>query len=197
MSTRRPIDSITVSADATRATVHTRVDQFYREFLDEIDTSVKTEDQAFEAHLKIIIWGVMYLEGLANYKLYRLTERLLARKAALFGHYWGLMKQAKLEDKIALVFASDGVRRPSLQTNLKKLSQLVELRNRLVHFKDSPTEFEFAELRSKLKVNAPLAEWFDHVPNPKIVKDLLATTPEERKSLLQQVGDRLEGVHVC
>lgn len=196
MATRRPIHSITVSPDAKRATVHTRVDQFYREFLDEIGTSTKTEDEAFEAHLKIIIWGVMHLEGLVNYKLYHLTERLLARNGALFGHYWGLMKQAKLEDKIALIFASDGVRRPWLNAKLKKLTPLVEMRNRLVHFKDSPMEFEFEGLRSKLEINAPLAKWFEHVPNPRIVTDLLATTPEERKSFFQQIGDYLEGVHV-
>jgi hypothetical protein len=31
-------------------------------FLDEVDTSPQTEEGAFEAHLKIIIWGVLYLE---------------------------------------------------------------------------------------------------------------------------------------
>jgi hypothetical protein len=194
---RRPIHSITVSKDATRAHVHTRVDEIYRRFLDEIETDCKSEQETFDAQIKVIIWGILYLEGLVNYKLYRYTERLFASQIGLLAEYWALTKQARLEDKLTLIFAADGVRRPWVKAALSKLGKVVELRNRLVHFKDAPTEFEFATLRSKLEINAPLAKWFEHVPDPRIVSELLSGSVEERKSFLQTIGDRLEDVQVA
>jgi hypothetical protein len=197
MRGRRPIHSITVSKDAKRAHVHTRVDEIYRRFLDEVETENHTEQQAFDAQIKVVLWGILYLEGLVNYKLYRYTERLFSGQIGLLAEYWALTKQARLEDKLTLIFAADGVSRSWVKSSLSKLSKVVELRNRLVHFKDAPTEFEFATLRGKLEVNAPLTKWFEHVPDPKIVTELLKVPVGERKTFLQNIGDRLEEVHVA
>lgn len=196
MARHRPIHSIIVSKDASRATVHTRVEQFYRSFLDDIDPECKSENEAFKAHLQIIIWGLLYLEGLSNFKLYRYTEHQFIASPALVPSYWQLTKQARLEDKITLLFSADGVQRPWVPEAMKKLTRIIEQRNRLVHFKDAPTQFAFTDLRRKLETNAPLAKWFEHVPDPRIVSDLLAVLPLERKTFIQNVGDRLEEVHV-
>ena len=184
---------IDLATDASRATVHTRVELLYRHFLEEIPIRHANEDSLFEAHLKAIIWGALYIEGLVNHKLYGFTVAKLSTPELVDG-YWNLTKQARIEDKIDLVFASDHVKRPWLKEARKKFLKMVDMRNRLVHFKDIPTAFEFSVLREKLGTNAPSSKWVEHTPHPKIVADLLAEPLEERVKLFLALGDGLEHV---
>lgn len=190
---RRPIHQITVSPDASRATVHTRVDLLYRKFLEEVGIEQKNDEMLFDAHLKVIIWGVLYIEGLVNFKLYSFTASKLSMPD-LIDSYWSLTKQARIEDKLDVVFAADHVKRPWLKETKKKFLKVVEVRNRLIHFKDVPTAFEFSTLRAKLETNAPLAKWVEHAPNPRIVADLFSVPLEDRKKLFQSLGDALERI---
>ena len=184
---------INLANDASRATVHTRVELLYRHFLEEIPTKHVNEDALFEAHLKAIIWGALYIEGLVNFKLYEFTTAKLS-SPELVDSYWVLTKQARIQDKLDLVFAADPVKRPWLREAKKKLFKMIEERNRLVHFKDVPTRFEFSVLREKLGTNAPSSKWVEHTPHPKVVSDLLSEPLEERIQLFLTIGDALEGV---
>lgn len=184
---------INLSIDASLATVHTRVELFYRHFLEEIETEHTSEDTLFEAHLKAIIWGVLYIEGLVNYKLYTFNVTKLSTPD-LVDSYWKLTRQTNIRDKLDLVFAADRVERPWLLEAKKKFHKNVEERNRLVHFKDVPTAFEFSVLREKLGTNAPSSKWVEHTPHPKVVADLLSEPLEERIKLFLSLGDSLENV---
>ncbi|HUW75847.1 MAG TPA: hypothetical protein VMV70_04140 [Gallionella sp.] len=184
---------INLSTDASRASVHTRVELFYRHFLEEIETEHTSEDTLFEAHLKTIIWGVLYIEGLVNYKLYTFNVTKLSTPD-LVDSYWKLTRRTNIQDKLDLVFAADRVERPWLLEVKKKFHENVEERNRLVHFKDVPTAFEFSVLREKLGTNAPSSKWIEHTPHPKVVADLLSEPIEERIKLFLSLGDSLENV---
>jgi hypothetical protein len=190
---RRPIHEIKVAKDASWATVHTRVDHIYRDFLEEIDLAPKTEEAAFEAHLKMIIWGVLYVEALLNFKLYELTRSEFSDEAVV-NTYWSLTKQARIDDKLDFVFEYGHIKSTTVRENRQTFTRMVEERNRLVHFKDVPTEFAFSTLRAKLEINAPLQKWFDNAPSPKIVSDLLATSLEDRKKVFLTLGGLLERV---
>lgn len=191
---RRPHFQITSDAKGKRASVHTRVELFYRRFLEEVVRPYNNDEDLFDAHLKAIIWGALYIEGLANYKLYEFTEAKLARHD-LVGSYWELIKQARIKDKLDVIFASDGIKRPWLKELKKKYLKMVDERNRLVHFKEIPTPLDLSSLVAKLGVNAPSSKWSDHTPYPKIVLDILAVPLEERMKVFLKLGDALEQVH--
>lgn len=191
---RRPIFEVTTyPSQGSTGYVHTRVELFYRWFLEEVDAEHNNDEDRFEAHLKAIIWGVLYIEGLVNYKLYQFTAAKLARRD-LVDRYWDLTKQARIEDKIDLVFASDRAKRPWLKDLKKKFMKMVVERNRLVHFKDAPRPIDLPALVAKLGINAPSSKWSEHTPHPRIVADLLVEPLRARIETFTTLGDALERV---
>lgn len=191
---RRPHFEITVPYPGSATYVHTRVELFYRRFLEEVDLEYNNDEDLFDAHLKAIIWGVLYVEGLVNYKLYEFTATKFARRD-LVESYWNLTKQASIQDKLDLVFASDRSKRPWLKDLKKKFMKMVNERNRLVHLKEVPTSFDMPALVAKLGINAPAVKWKEHTPYPKIVADLLAEPLDARIETFLTLGDALERVH--
>jgi len=191
---RRPQFEITVPLSGTTAYVHTRVELFYRRFLEEVDIEYNNDEDLFEAHLKAIIWGVLYVEGLVNYKLYEFTAAKFARHD-LVENYWELTRQASVQDKLDLVFASDGLKRPWLKDLKKKFMKMVNERNRLVHLKEVPTPFDLPALVCKLGENASAAKWSECSPYPRIVTHLLAESLHARIDTFLSIGDALERVH--
>lgn len=192
---RRPHFEITTDIrHGSTSYIHTRVELFYLRFLEEVDAEYNNDEDLFDAHLKAIIWGVLYIEGLTNYKLYEFTTAKFSRRD-LIESYWDLTKQARIQDKLDLVFASDRLKRPWLKDLRKKFMKMVDERNRLVHFKEVPTPFDMPALVAKLGINAPGTKWNEHSPYPKIVADLLAEPLHTRIETFLRLGDALERVH--
>ena len=192
MVSPRPPFEITDYADG-RTYVHTRVELLYRRFLEELDREYPNEEALFEAHIQAIIWGVLYVEGLLNYKLLAFTTKKLGR-ADLVDGYWNLVKQAKIQDKFDLVFSVDSVKRPWLKAARQKFVKMVEERNRLVHLKEKPTPMDLKAFVEKIGPNAPTSAWNEHAPRPKIVGDLLAIDLLDRIQIILDVGDGIERV---
>ena len=192
MVSPRPPFEITDYADG-RTYVHTRVELLYRRFLEELDREYPNEEALFEAHIQAIIWGVLYVEGLLNYKLLAFTTKKLGR-ADLVDGYWNLVKQAKIQDKFDLVFSVDSVKRPWLKAARQKFVKMVEERNRLVHLKEKPTPMDLKAFVEKIGPNAPTSAWNEHAPRPKIVGDLLAIDLVDRIQIILDVGDGIERV---
>lgn len=192
---RRPHFEVTIPNinKSSTAYVHTRVELFYRRFLEEVDTEYQNDAELFDAHIKAIIWGVLYIEGLVNHKLYEFTAVKFVRRD-LVDSYWELTKQARLKDKIDLVFAIDGVKRPWLKELMKKFMKMVDERNRLVHFKEVPTPFNLPSLVAKLGINAHSTKWNEHTPYPKFIKEILLTSLHDRVEIITSLGDALERV---
>jgi len=182
---RRPHFEVTVPNinKSSAAFVHTRVELFYRRFLEEVDAKYQNDAELFDAHIKAIIWGVLYIEGLVNHKLYEFTATKFARRE-LADSYWELTKQARIKDKIDLIFAIDGVKRPWLKDHKKKFMQMVDERNRLVHFKEVPTPFDLPALVAKLGINAHSTKWSEHTPYPKFIAEILSVSLHDRVEII-------------
>lgn len=190
---RRPHFEITDQLEGNTAYVHTRVELYYRDFLAELPTSHNNDEELFASHIKALIWGVLYIEGLLNYKLYAFTKSRLDAPD-LVERYWDMTKQARIQDKLDLMLSIDRVKRPWAKVACKKFGKMVEERNRMVHFKDVPTPFDLPKLVAKIGPNAPSSAWIEHTPSPKIVLDLLATPLQERLDLFILLGDGIERI---
>lgn len=190
---RRPHFKITDHREGDTAYVHTRVELYYRDFLDELPAVYQNDDELFTAHIKALVWGVFYIEGLLNYKLYAFTKARLGA-ISLVEKYWELTKQARIQDKLDLILSVDRTKRPWAKVACKKFGKMVEERNRLVHFKDVPTPFNLPELVAKVGSNGPSSEWIKHTPLPKIVLNLLSTPLQERLDIFILLGDEIERI---
>jgi len=190
---RRPIHQITVAKDGSRATVQTDFDAVCKDFLDAIDLSPKNEAALFEAHVQMIVWGVLFVEGLSNRKLYQVTRKEF-RKAEFVPYYWALTKQSRLQDKLMFLAEYAGVKVTTYKPLLNRFNRMIEERNRLFHYKEVPTEFDFPTLRQKLEINAPLNDWLKHAPLPQIVTELFSTPLVDRQATISQVERLLERI---
>ncbi len=188
----KPHFTITDIPISNESFIHTRVELYYRDFLEDLDTIYADDDALFRGHIQAIIWGVLYIEGLVNHKLRQFTASRLPKLVS--EKFWALTKHSKLEDKIDLVLSIGGLQGPRLSSAMKQFTGMVAERNRLVHFKDSPTKFDLPTLIGKIGPNAPWEKWEDHAPPPKIVKDLFAKDIRERIETFRTVGDALENV---
>ena len=185
---RRPPFEVPTHDYGATASVHTRAELYYRGFVDEVDTEFSNDEDLFEAHLKVIIWGVLYIEGLVNYKLRALPAT--RRRNAGITAAW--LKDAGINEKLDVAFAQDRVVRPWLVNVRDRFRKLVTDRNRLVHFRDKPTPFDLPSLVSKLGINASGDKWSEHTPHPRIVTHLLAVPLAERVETIHRLGDSLE-----
>lgn len=194
MVKQRAIDSITISPKSAKATVHTRLDQTFLYFVEETATESTDQQSEVDAHVKLVVWGALYFEALTNHKLRTITTLVLAGHERMIEPMWQLSRQARLDDKVAAVFALDGAIRPTLKVQMTALARFLELRNRIVHFKDVPTEFDFSEIRKNTSKNADLKEWFVHAPDTKIVKELCSQSLTQRKKFILDFGQMIERI---
>lgn len=192
---RRPHFEITSHDNGKSAFVHTRVELYYRDFLEDLDVGYNNDEDLFSAHVKAPIWGFLYIEGLLNYKLRTFTQTRLDDHSDLADRYWQLTKQAKVQEKLDLILSIERrVEAPWVSGAKKKFRQMVDERNRLVHFKDAPTPFDLSDVVAKVGPNAGSAAWSEHTPKPRIVGDLLSTPLRERLDHFRMLGDAIEAI---
>ncbi len=103
---RRPHFEIIAHPKGNAAYVHTCIELYYREFLEGLPIEHSNDEELFASHIKCLVWGVLYIEGLLNYKLYRFTKSRLAKFADA---YWDLAKQSRIQDKLTLILSLDQV----------------------------------------------------------------------------------------
>jgi hypothetical protein len=115
----------------------------------------KVDRNKVDHGIKVVVFGSFWLEALVNRVLSRIVMRETHGES--FGRaVWAGLKRVSLRDKLVLsrAYASDvvGCREAIC---LPELDRLLEVRNRLAHFKDSDTlvaEFSFLDFDEVLPV---------------------------------------------
>ena len=93
-----------------------------------------------KAGIKVVIFGIFWIEALSNFIL---REAVINEsKDSSFGNAcWQILRRAALSDKIELLFV---LATESIKTRycdlFPEFKKVLELRNRLAHFKDSDTQ---------------------------------------------------------
>lgn len=167
------------------------LDVIFRDFLKDVSDKVKDTRGAVEAHIQVVIWGSLYVEALANRLCRELLEEQIDQLDSRYTGfhrartYWGVMKRSRVEDKVEMLVELGGGQMEGQDAAMKQeLRRLFELRNRIVHFKDKPTAFDF-DSETLLERTA------SRVPNPKLVNDLVESDYQDRRSAVLSVGDWL------
>ena len=110
--------------------------------------------------------------------------------AAVVEDYWKLMERLDLGEKIQRVLKHHS--RTAEWENIKaKLRAEVDLRNRLVHFKDTPKRINLTEIHKKWEADGRPGELLEHVPHTGIVAEVLAAPLEERRDFYRSLGKLL------
>ncbi len=174
--------------------MRTRVELFYRDFLEEAPSMRKDQLGEIWDQIKVIVWGFLYVEGLTNYVLHKIATKLIQSDRTM-SRFWELIRQAKLRDKLNFIFEMYGITEEIRNKNgERKVLEMETLRNRLVHFKDVPTPVDLAPVVKKIGQNAPGHVLFDNLPDTDIVKELLKCGIEERRKAFLQFGEYLEKI---
>jgi hypothetical protein len=115
------------------------LDRFYERLFRHAYHSAKKSAIGVESGIRLVVFGSFWLEARANVIL-RNALLLELHEPAFASALWEALKRAALPDKLDLLLALAPVDLQASYGDLStRLRSLLELRNRLAHFKDSDT----------------------------------------------------------
>jgi hypothetical protein len=130
-----------VAGEIKGVSVSPGLDSFYARMFKGAKNRVKRWPNKVENGIQVIVFGTFLLEALCN-DLYRnlLFDEIPNNKLA--DAIWDMTKRLAIFDKLNVATAVASLTKGEIDTQKKKLKLLFDLRNRLVHYKDSDSVWE-------------------------------------------------------
>lgn len=186
----------TFSGNPPEDYVHRRLELDYRYLLQQVHLPERALPQEeLHGHIQLIIWGCMYIEGLANTKLYEITA-VSVSSGEILQDYWRMMQRDSLEEKLKRIFRHYPWVARQIGDKLRAFSSDIELRNRLVHFKERPMRVNLDVIRKEWDNAGQPGEMLEMVPPPVIITEIRATPFQTRQDNYLDIGDVLETIRV-
>lgn len=128
--------------------------------------------ERLESALKMVVWGAMCLESLLNARLVQ-ALKLTPKSELDFLPIWDTIRTLNWGPKFELLGRLVQRRPESIKKMRGRLQQVMDLRNRLVHFKDDPTPIDVGPLANKDHKLTPAEVFQGLVPEASIEKELV------------------------
>jgi hypothetical protein len=128
--------------------------------------------QRFEGALKTVVWGALYLEAMLNDQLVR-SLKIIPKSLLDFLPIWDIVRPMNWGPKFELL-ARLANRRPKSIKNMRALfQQVMDLRNRIVHFKETPTAVDLGPLANKENKMSAVEVLAGMMPSTNLENELL------------------------
>lgn len=115
--------------------INAGLDEFYKRLFIKAKVSAKRFPNNPEHGIKVIIFGVFYIESICNGLLQQALSSRISPKY-LAKSIWEGIKRSNIHTKLDIVISASGWDRAKSKKYLNKVERLFKLRNRLAHFKD-------------------------------------------------------------
>lgn len=168
---------------------------YYKRFMEAVIPASGEDTDVFIAGVQVVIWGSLYAEAQVNkvslYLLGDATDRHAKRNQSM----WKLAERAEIDKKVEALgqmFEDDEAR---MVLHLKELKRLVRIRNRLVHYKEMPTEADASllleEIQEGQKFGKVMEDMTRRSTNPDIVHAVLSMPLDDRRGEINSLCDWL------
>ncbi len=158
-------------ANPKRVEVNIRMDWIYKRMITQIQLDPQAEDLFERGCLLFILSGAMF-EAWTNWSLRRLHTLYEGGHDELL---LGIIEKNRIDDKLQYIHGRSQKLYNILDRPLLRI--VIDMRNRLMHFKDKPTEWteQFVEGTSAVVTGTTnVAEaLYNMAPNPKIYNDIV------------------------
>ena len=161
--------------------------------------------------MQCIIWGSLYIEAVVNHVAANLLYNPKHREGKAKLLMWELAERAELDKKIealAEMFEDDEA---ITKQHLRNLKKLIRIRNKLVHFKDSPTpvnasfllkpSYEIMGLNEYPERGLTFGDVLNKVdanlPNPEIVHSVLSMSLDARRIEILEICEWLASLRAA
>ncbi len=127
------------SHGACEAFVKTDMTGYYLEFLDSIPASARKREDKFKHSIACVVWGAFYLEATINDIGLKVIQGLTGGTDEIADFIWQMFERERTGRKFQFVLAAvmpDKMKRKCL---LKQVEDILDLRNKLAHYKELPT----------------------------------------------------------
>jgi hypothetical protein len=126
------------NGELLRSELRVCMESYFREFFLEAATkkSGSRSDQ-FKVAIKLIVWGGIYLESLVNLHSVRLLRKVCTDPRHGL-EIWSAVERTATHEKLSLLGRLAGRSGFAIDAAVRHLRRVMDLRNRLAHFKDSP-----------------------------------------------------------
>ena len=169
----------------------------YIHLLNTVALDYTDDDSEFEASIQCIVWGGLVVESLVNRMCEEAVEVVLMNgRQDKHQAVWALVERSPLERKLGFVLDVVGVERGEAKAELQKVRGLVQMRNRLFHFKDSPTEVDGSILEQPGLPGETLFDVFERLDDPRVFRDVLARPPAHYRDDVRSVVSWLDDLRM-
>jgi len=168
--------------------LHINMEFHYFRELEAIETQIEQSADPVHlmmAHVQVVIWGALMVESFANrLRRFQLAEQVMPD--ALDG-LWDHVKRDGTLEKLKQASKRFGAATPPAW-----LKGEIELRDRLVHFKDKPVKIRLSDWRKNWEEAGQPGEFLEWLPPMGIHQKLLETAIETRKDRFLEYGRVLD-----
>ena len=161
-----------IAKGAPRLEVSIQLDIFYKIIIDKLDLSLEDGTDRFIEGIKLYVFlGAMYESWTNDF-----IRRFLKGHKEAPAEFFDVMERQQLIAKLKVIQSK--IAADWWVGGIKLISKVCEMRNRLMHFKDSPTSIELESMSLRLPMESVTYADFFHglraaAPNPKIYNDIV------------------------
>jgi hypothetical protein len=170
------------------------IENYYKSAVEEVSVEGEDKKNRAIAHVKVVIWGSLYIEATINRKYKKTLKRVVGfypRPDNPADVMWGATRRKHIRDKLEVIQNFLGFDNEEYDERRAEMDRLYQLRNRLVHYKESPTKVtlegpsDFSEVIEKVSMKSE-----NYKAN--IVEDLTSIDLETRQDNILDLGEWLE-----
>jgi hypothetical protein len=179
--------------EIVRVSTNAQLDEIYQRIFYNARRNLLRRPVQVRIGIQVIIFGCFWLEAYSNEVLRFLLNVISVTNNNVSKEYssvlWGLLKRQNLVEKLLLFRSlSDESHSKVYPDLLKKLKVVLDLRNRLAHFK---SEEELIPVPEKKNIK----EWFLEIPDPNIMGELKGNRVIQHSSVILETHKWIKDIH--
>lgn len=128
--------TIGVEGDITGVELNASPEVIYEKIFNAAKRRAKSHPSDFENGIKAVVFGAFLLEALCNNRFKTLLFRVVTNEKHA-APIWNVVRRISVYDKLTIAFKIAEADPVKIKDNLKRITGIFDLRNRLAHFKDN------------------------------------------------------------
>jgi len=176
------------------AWVNAGLDAFYERLFRSARRGIWRYPVSVDKGISALLFGCFWLEALSNSLLKSALDHMPLNPAAT-GGLWKALRKSRLIEKLDAIagFADERSRR-ELNKLRKDIAKVVELRNRMVHFKDEDTKIARGLSLSTVE---DVTTFFSEVPDPPLLRELKGRRARRHAIAIAATARWLSAAYEC
>ena len=162
------------------------LDSIYGELIQKARKRIFKNSKTITDGIELVVFGSFYLEAVINERLFDyLHSEITSSKVA--DHVWDVLKVSNIYSKLSILTNGLDLDKQIVGERIKRIKSLLDLRNRLAHFKDSDFVWNEPLPDMSVKKMDALKLVLGALDNPQLIQELTGRKIRNRAMVLNDL----------